>query len=214
MATLNDQLKSAAKRSDLAEMQRLVTAGADVNNTDDGYTPMVWAVVDGKLAAVKWLLDHGAEPDRRGKNGWTPLMSAASGDCAEIARLLLDRGASAVIRSSEGKNAIDIADEKGNSALVLMLRETPDEVVFSDTVLDRTLQEVYSFRRRERFTFLRKGETGAIEAMQRDKFSDIAGESGLRRAFEEHRKRGGKLTEDEVFDTPPVKPKLSLPLGR
>jgi len=72
-------------------------------------------------------------------------------------------------------------------------------VVFTDRVYDRVVQEIYNFRRKERFTFIRKEELGDVEAVQRESFADIADKSALRKAFDEHRKRGGKLDESDVF---------------
>lgn len=214
MSSLNEQLKQACKTGNFSEMERLVAQGADVNNLDDGYTPMVWAAVDGKTESVRWLLDHGAEADLRSAKAWTPLMSAVSGGHAAIVQLLLDHGAAPALANGDGKNAIHLAREKGNAGIVNLLTRTPDEVVFSDTVYDRVVQEVYSFKRRERFTFVRKSENGDVEAVQRESFTDLADKSGLRKAFEEHQKRGGKLSEEDVFqDMIPKRKLLPRPGG-
>lgn len=50
----------------------------DVNAADDeGRTPLVFAVIGENAAIVKYLLDHGADPDKADDDGLTPLHSAA-----------------------------------------------------------------------------------------------------------------------------------------
>ena len=54
----------AIEASDLAEMERLVKAGADVNaQGKDKMTPLMWAFPDNQLPRFKWLLEHGANPN-------------------------------------------------------------------------------------------------------------------------------------------------------
>lgn len=200
--TTGERLKDFAQKGDIAALKSAIGQGADINNLETGYTPLVWAVVGNQPDTVRWLLDNGATPDARAsEKGWTPLMSAVSGQHLDIARMLMDAGASPAIFNKdgpEGKNALQLAREKGNKALLTMLSMTPDEVVFTDTVYDRVVQEVYSFKRKERFTFVRKEEFGDVEAVTRESFADID-KSALRKAFGEHKKRGGKLEESEVF---------------
>lgn len=42
-----------------------------------GRTPLVFAVIGENAAIVKYLLDHGADPDKADDDGLTPLHSAA-----------------------------------------------------------------------------------------------------------------------------------------
>jgi hypothetical protein len=54
----------AVEAKDLAEMDRLVKAGADVNaQGKDKMTPLLWAFPDNQLPRFKWLLEHGADPN-------------------------------------------------------------------------------------------------------------------------------------------------------
>ena len=57
-------LCKAIEANDLAEMERLVKAGADVNAQGKGkMTPLLWALPDNRLPRFKWLLEHGANPN-------------------------------------------------------------------------------------------------------------------------------------------------------
>lgn len=209
---LQEDMNKAAQDGSVARLEQLVARGADVNGFSNGYTPIVWAASGNHPAAVRWLLEHGAQPDRRDtNNGWTALMSAASGGYTEAARLLLDAGADGNLQDKDGRSPVRLARDKGHKLMLAMLTETPDEVVFTDKVYDRVVQEVYSFKRKERFTFIRKEEFGDIEAVQRDSFADLRDLPQLRAAFEIHRKRGGKTTEEEIFDNSLPKAKLRQP---
>lgn len=54
----------AIEANDLAEMERLVQAGTDVNARGKGnMTPLLWAFPDNHLPRFKWLLEHGADPN-------------------------------------------------------------------------------------------------------------------------------------------------------
>jgi len=54
----------AIEANDLAEMERLVKAEADVNaQGKDKMTPLLWAFPDNQLPRFKWLLEHGANPN-------------------------------------------------------------------------------------------------------------------------------------------------------
>lgn len=71
-------------------------------------------------AAIKMLLDAGANPDMRDKNGDTALHIALStergawgnDDSPEIARLLIDHGASFIIKNNDGKTPFDLYIER------------------------------------------------------------------------------------------------------
>ena len=72
------ELMHAAEGGDLARAQKLLAAGADVNEADDGgWTPLFNAAHHGHAALVRLLLSHGARIDYLHHNGETALMVAA-----------------------------------------------------------------------------------------------------------------------------------------
>jgi ankyrin repeat protein len=80
----------------------------------------------GDAAAVKWLLDHGADPNARWAH-WdsdlTPLHLAVMQDHAEVVRLLLAAGADPTIRDSKhDSDAVGWAEFFGRLEIVRMLK--------------------------------------------------------------------------------------------
>nr|TKV92058.1 hypothetical protein SEVIR_9G138400v2 [Setaria viridis] len=73
-----------------------------VSSPELGMTPLISAVSEGQVAAVRYLLDKGADPNKQDHEGYAPLHDAAKGGFDEIGRLLLTGGAIVDISSSEG----------------------------------------------------------------------------------------------------------------
>ena len=102
----------------------LLRANATLTEPPNGVLHMMAKRND--AAAVKWLLDHGADPNGRWAH-WdaivTPLHMASFRGHAEIARLLLDAGADPTIRDSKhDSDAIGWAEFFQYPAIVDMLR--------------------------------------------------------------------------------------------
>lgn len=92
----------------------------------DGFTPLHFAAFFGRPAAVALLLARGAEVDAVGR-GWmtgTALHSAVSRSRSDIARILLDAGASPDIRQSGGWTPLHSAAANGDLASVELLLVT------------------------------------------------------------------------------------------
>src|SRR5437588_10855748 len=88
-------LFEAVLRDDVAEIERLIATGVDVNEkTRDGFTVLNFACCN-KEAIVRILLQHGADPNIVNRSGLTPLKAACC-SCypnLNIIRMLLDYGA-------------------------------------------------------------------------------------------------------------------------
>lgn len=99
-------LVAAVKAGDRAEVERLIAAGANldeqvpmVGSLDDNYTPLGIAAREGHLDIARLLLDAGADPTRMiGLMGGTALHDATYFGHADIVRLLAEprRGARAL----------------------------------------------------------------------------------------------------------------------
>jgi len=77
-----------------AMAERLLKAGARADpRTVKDPRPLDEAILIGSAGAVRLLLDHGADPNRRGTLGETPLHVALDSHRFRIAELLVERGA-------------------------------------------------------------------------------------------------------------------------
>ena len=102
---LDEALVWACRSGRTQVLAALVEAGAAVDADPYRGTPLTWAVVNGHRETAVWLLDHGASADRRSTfggpthgEGVTALHLAAQCGRADLARLLLDRGADPTIQ--------------------------------------------------------------------------------------------------------------------
>jgi uncharacterized protein len=115
-ATGKTPIVYAAARGRLEIVRRLLPRNIDVNaRYGNDLTLLMWAAgPDEKIPetaairVVEYLLDAGAHIDDRDDRGRTALMIAAEGGHAEIANLLLVRGADPSLMDKAGKRAIDL----------------------------------------------------------------------------------------------------------
>jgi ankyrin repeat protein len=107
----------AAARGFAEIVTRLLDAGVDPKlRYGNALTALMWAAghEDGVGAAaaesvVDLLLSHGAEIDATDDRGRTALMTAAERGHAEVATMLIKRGADQAVRDKSGKSALDLA---------------------------------------------------------------------------------------------------------
>ena len=106
----------AAASGSLDIVRQLLALNIDVNaRYANDLTLLMWAsgpdesVAEPQaLEVVAYLVDAGAHIDDRDDRGRTALMTAAEGNHAEIAQLLLKRGADPSLRDKAGKRAADL----------------------------------------------------------------------------------------------------------
>ncbi|MDX1563338.1 MAG: ankyrin repeat domain-containing protein, partial [Gammaproteobacteria bacterium] len=96
-------LQWAVYEGDIAELSRLLEAGADVTLANQyGVTPMSLAAEVADTEAIRLLLAAGADADSPNAEGQTALMTVARTGNVEAAKLLLDHGATVDARESWG----------------------------------------------------------------------------------------------------------------
>ena len=89
MAPLGD----AVKRGDTAKVRHLLAEGAGINQIDEhGYTALLWAINFNHLDIGTVLLEHGADVNKAGKYGDTPMSNACAYDLLWV-RLVSSYGA-------------------------------------------------------------------------------------------------------------------------
>ena len=88
---------------------------ANVREIYTRYNDLISATVMRDRAAIKELLDDRKFPDIRQKDGTTPLMIAAANGDADIATMLLAKGADPNRRANGGVTALSIAKSRGSA---------------------------------------------------------------------------------------------------
>ncbi|XP_078149213.1 uncharacterized protein LOC144544554 isoform X2 [Carex rostrata] len=107
--------------------------GFDSNQVpDNGKTPIFHATYGGHINTVRYLLDHGANPNVRDKDGFTPLHSAVIEGYAEILDLLLSRGGPIEARNIAGTPLILAACKADDSCMKVLLDHNADPNQVSD----------------------------------------------------------------------------------
>ncbi|TIW54227.1 MAG: ankyrin repeat domain-containing protein, partial [Mesorhizobium sp.] len=78
---------------------------------------------------IRTLIEHGADPDMRGVNDWTPLHYAVAMRDVEAIRLLLAAGADPALRTriDDCSTALEEADDAGFETGAALLRGALDK---------------------------------------------------------------------------------------
>lgn len=90
----SESVFAAAAVGDTIALDRLVAAGANVDEPWEGFTPLMSAALERQSRVVARLLQAGANPDARHPFGMRALLCAIRSSDYECVRLLLEHGAS------------------------------------------------------------------------------------------------------------------------
>ncbi|KAJ3112980.1 hypothetical protein HDU96_003941 [Phlyctochytrium bullatum] len=111
-------------------LKDLLDAGADANHCDGlapGITPLIHAIRNGTPTSVRLLLEHGADVERPGPDGYTPLVVAVAVRNTEAVNWILRKGANTAKRA-KGCTAMHLACLTGMPEMVKMLKEAGAEI--------------------------------------------------------------------------------------
>jgi ankyrin repeat protein len=121
---LNDELISAAKNSNINEIERLIKKGATIEAKDkDGWTALMLAAVNGHTDTCTMLIKNGADVNAKSNYGTTALMYAVANGHTETCALLLEKGADVNAKDNAGKTALHRAAASGNTDICKLLIE-------------------------------------------------------------------------------------------
>ncbi|MCX5662836.1 MAG: ankyrin repeat domain-containing protein [Planctomycetota bacterium] len=123
-AAIGVAMQIAAGRATPEMLELLSKHGGNVNASDpDRRTPAMNAVDSHKPENLRWLLDHGAEPNlAEAIPGRTPFFAAAVGGDADCAVLLVQHGAD-IKKPFNGKTGLEVAREGANQPGASALRK-------------------------------------------------------------------------------------------
>lgn len=137
----NTALFYASEKGDVEVVKTLLAAGADVNNKSNksyqgliweshsfgsnrteklggaGWTAIMVASREGKVEAVKELLNAGANVNNVSEDGWTALMAASLGNYPDVVRVLLQGKANVNYKNKRGQTALSFAPSEAMDRL-------------------------------------------------------------------------------------------------
>ncbi|KAL1365986.1 hypothetical protein HN51_013909 [Arachis hypogaea] len=112
---LTVRMNCAAYEADLYLLKRLITSGADPNNTDyDGRSPLHISASKGYVDISSFLVEQGVNINLPDKFGTTPLLEAIKNGHEDVAALLVNAGATLTI------------DDAGNFLCVMVAKKEFD----------------------------------------------------------------------------------------
>jgi len=120
---LSKQLISSAEQGNISTIRVLLSRNAvDVDASDqEQNTALHYAAKEGHVAAVRLLLQHGADYNNRNSYGWTALMQAAAHGHVRAVRCLLEFGAPATARDKFDQSALVVAAANGHNDIAQRL---------------------------------------------------------------------------------------------
>ncbi|MGL1833442.1 ankyrin repeat domain-containing protein [Rhodocyclaceae bacterium SMB388] len=112
-------LMLAALRGHDEIVDRLLAADAELNH--DGWTPLVYAAFEGRLAMVEKFLQRGADVNALAPNGSNALMFAARNGHIDVVRRLLQTDVNVHQQNDRGFNAERWALSTGNTDIAALI---------------------------------------------------------------------------------------------
>jgi ankyrin repeat protein len=120
--SLDYNLMVAASKGYVTEVTRLINNGADIfAETDQGATPLIFAVSNNQTEAAKVLIDYGSDVNKVTSQTVTPLIIAVKNQNSEIAEALIREDADIDATDKYGATALHYASVYGYFQLVDML---------------------------------------------------------------------------------------------
>jgi ankyrin repeat protein len=78
----------AIAKGDIETVKKLIEYGADVNETSDGMTPLMYAARYNKVDIAKYLIEKGARADIKDEKGYKALKYAEMSKATDMVALL------------------------------------------------------------------------------------------------------------------------------
>lgn len=111
------QLLDNIKSPNINEVRKLIEAGADVNTSKDGITPLMVSCYWNRPDEVGLLLANNANVNLISPGGDTALIEAVRNNSIQIAQMLVNNGADLLHVNNEDQSALDIATRNNQTEL-------------------------------------------------------------------------------------------------
>ncbi len=134
-AALNYNLMIAASKGYVLEVDRLIKKGADINSeTEEGITPLVYAIANNQTKVAKMLIEYGSNLDKLTARDETPLIIAVKNQNEEITEALIRGGADIDLTDKYDATPLHYASVYGYLQLV-------DILLYYDVSIDKKTVE-------------------------------------------------------------------------
>ncbi len=151
------ELIDSIKQNNLAEVQKLLAKGENVNAANEqGNTPLHYAVALDNPEIVKVLLAKGANLRAKNDKGWTPLLIAKKKEVPNVAPILQEAE-----KVSAAAEQAKVAAEQTSKATEQTISQT--EIAEYKSLVERAKQEILNARK----------ERNAVEAKNKELEQEI-----------------------------------------
>ncbi|WP_353282507.1 ankyrin repeat domain-containing protein [Wolbachia endosymbiont (group A) of Myopa testacea] len=146
---LDRQLLTAVQGGNLNEVKDFVVRGAslDTQDSNNGWTPIIYAAQGSKWDAVKFLIAQGAKFNNEITYQGTPLHFAAQEGNSNMVQFLLDKGANIEAQDAYNRKPLHIAVDANRLNVVNLLLDRGANLKATDmygkTSLDLAIQKGY-----------------------------------------------------------------------
>ncbi|WP_353286446.1 ankyrin repeat domain-containing protein [Wolbachia endosymbiont (group A) of Crataerina pallida] len=147
--SLDKQFFTAVQDGSLNEVKDFVSRGAslDTQDSNNGWTPIIYAAQGSKWDAVKFLIAQGAKFNNEITYQGTPLHFAAQEGNSNMVQFLLDKGADIEAQNAYNKKPLHLAVEAGKLKVVRLLLDRGANIkaadMYGQTPLDLAIKKGY-----------------------------------------------------------------------
>ena len=127
-----EELRRAAIKGDVETVRSLLSKGANLNWRAGGWTILMFVSREGRTEIAKILLEHGADPNVKGREGATAVTISAEHGHAELVKVLLGGGADVNGKNDHGNTALMYGAEYGHLEVVKALLNAGADVSARD----------------------------------------------------------------------------------